>query len=264
MWGEDMLIDAIRVGDKINIKSLEGKNTKEYVSKLLDIKGVDVVSVGMPIEKNQIVLLELGRNYMITFYTTKGLFACEAVVASRYKVRSIYIAELQLIGSPKKVQRREFYRFHCMLDLEIFSVQRDLFINATKLIAEDPMKSGSDLQNKINALESLLEIESRLEKKVVHKIQGTMTDISGGGVRFKTEVPMLENTEVCLKFSLDGGETKMKVFGNIISCERSQLRSDLYENRLKYTCINADQREQIVRYVLNEERKQRQKEKGLY
>lgn len=144
-----MLIDAIKPGDKLNIKQLDVNFEKDYQSKLLDIKAEDIISIGMPIEKHRVIIIDVGNKYRVTFYTAKGLFACEAEVIKRYKVENIFVAELRILSEAKKVQRREFYRFHCVMDMKYCVLPKGKLQEIMKQISDDKATRGwTELQKK--------------------------------------------------------------------------------------------------------------------
>ena len=60
--------------------------------------------------------------------------------------------------------------------------------------------------------------------------------------------------------SLNG--ERMMIVCKIIACEKSQKVSDKYINRAKFIFKNISDREKIVRFVFDEERKARQREVG--
>lgn len=259
-----MLIEAIKLGDKLNIKQLDVKSEKEYASKLLDIKEDGIISIAMPIEKNRVVIMDIGSKYQVIFYTAKGLFASEAVVIERYKVQRLYVAELRILTEPTKFQRREFFRFQCIMDVNYCVMPQGRFHDTMQQLNKEESTSGlTKLQKKVRVLEYLKDLDAKNETQLIQIKKGMITDISGGGMKLKAEEEIHQDKEIYLCFSLNQGLSNINVFGEIISSEKSLVRSNLYEHRLKYTDISKEEREQIVRYVLNEERKLRQKEKGF-
>ena len=259
-----MLIGAIRPGNKLNIKQLDAKIEKEYYSKLLDIKEEGIISIAMPIEKNKIVLLDIGSCYQVTFYTEKGLYTCRTEVIQHYKIKNIYIAELRVLNEAKKIQRREFFRFHCIMDMEYCVIGEGKLPSIMKQINKDENTSGwTEVQKKNRALELLKTLDTIEEIQQIEMKQGIIIDISGGGMKFRSEEKLDPKTEIQLSFTLNEGISKICIFGEIIASEKSHLKNNLYENRVKFTGISREDREEIVQYVLREQLKLRQKEKGF-
>lgn len=260
-----MLNDAIKPGDKLNIRRLGDKATTEYSSKLLDVKENGVLCIAMPIVKNQLILMDLACKYRITFYTKKGLYACDAEVIKRYKVNSLYVAELSMVSEIKKIQRREFFRFQCLMELEYTVVPKHEFYEVITRDKEYTDRLGySMLQNKIRAIETLKNDDLTNGTMLIKTEKGMISDISGGGIRFKSAVQLEQEDELLLSFSINQGLSNINVFGKVITSQVSTTKNDLYENRIQFTEITNDERENIVRFILNEERKLRQKEKGYF
>jgi len=258
-----MLKDVIKLGDKVNIKMLNSISEREYQSKLLDLVDDETVSVAMPIEKNQVILLEIGQKYRLTFYTERGLYTSLSVVTKRYKSQNIYIAELKTLEAPKRIQRREFFRFHCVMEIDYCSIPEPYFHAALERIFNSNTRFGlTSQQEKIRAVELLKDMDVRQDTNIVKMQHAVLIDISGGGMKFRTQKEIENPNNLYLVFSLDHGLSYLRVFGNIIATEKSVDQPNYYEHRLKFTDISGDERENIVRYILNEERKIRQKEKG--
>lgn len=259
-----MLNDAIKLGDKLNIEQIAGTSEKKYISKLLDMSEDGTISAAMPIEKNQLILLEVGIRYRVTFYTEKGLYACDSIVTKRYKVNNVYVAELKALETPRKIQRREYYRFPCLLEIEYYVFQEKEYEQALQKIENSNTSYGcSEQQKMIRAIELLKDSDAKYDTNLIQKKKALATDISGGGMRFRTTEEITQKKDLFLVFSLNQGLSNYYVFGDLISSEKSNTKSNIFEHRLKFTIISAEEREQIVRYVLNEERKLRQKEKGF-
>ena len=51
--------------------------------------------------------------------------------------------------------------------------------------------------------------------------------------------------------------------GKILSVKPVENREGVFEHRLKYINIEVEKREEIIRYIFQEERKNRKKETGL-
>lgn len=259
-----MLNDVIKLGDKVNIRLVEQVAEKEYQSKLLDILEDDTVSIAMPIQKSQVILLEVGQRCCLTFYTERGLYSAQSVVTRRYKANNIYIAELKTLEKPKKIQRREFYRFRCAMEIEYCTIPEKSFNAALEMIYNMETTRGlTTLQEKVKAVELLKDVDAKKNTQLIVMKRAMLTDISGGGIKFRTQGEIENLNDLYLIFSLDHGITYTRVFGKIIASEKAADQYNVYEHRLKFTDISSDERERIVRYILNEERKIRQKEKGF-
>ena len=72
-----MLDGIISIGDKIEIQMLDhnGKPVhigRTFVSQLIDFIDQDVINIAAPIVFRRTILLQVGENYNLCFYTRKG------------------------------------------------------------------------------------------------------------------------------------------------------------------------------------------------
>ena len=85
----------------------------------------------------------------------------------------------------------------------------------------------------------------------------TITDISGGGVRFNSFNNHKKNELLYLRIPIEQkGETRMfELKGEVVNSDILPKRADYYETRVKFIDLDRDEREQIVRFVFEQERK---------
>lgn len=240
---ELLLSNYISLGSKVEVEAIErvilpdgtyGK--KHYESSVMGLLDEEHIEIAMPIEKSKLVLLPLDGQYDLHFITPKGLFQCLARVTKRYKQDNLYLLEMELISDIQKYQRREYYRFNCSLELGV----REL---------------SPDEQRMANAGGAF-----EIEKLPFHK--ATTVDISGGGIRFVSETPFEEDSYVVCNFSLVR-ETGRKIYNQVVqilSCSRMEKNKTMYEHRVKFLFMNNFDREDIIRYIFESERKRRQRE----
>lgn len=240
---EFLLSKFISPGARIEMEVVErvlqdnGGNKKVYETKVVDVIGEDRLEVFMPIEQTKLVLLPVNAEYHIHFITVKGLFQCDAKVTNRYKNGSLYLLELKLISPLQKYQRREYYRFPCMLDMEIRELSED-------------EKQGIERDGQFIADEELPE-----DKAVI-------LDMSGGGLRCTSMVPFEPKSTVVCNFVLrrESASKRLCIAGELLSCKRLENNPGQYELRVRFIYINPREREDIIRYIFEEERKRRQRD----
>ena len=95
---------------------------------------------------------------------------------------------------------------------------------------------------------------------------GTMVDISGGGARFISKVQYEKGSLIQFVFSLfvNGSITEYKLIGKVLKSERIENREGSFENRIQFVNMQTDDRESIIRYIFEEERKKRHRERGTF
>ncbi len=253
-----MVKDLVCLGDKIQLKkikanNLEGNRESVYTSQLLDFLEEDKAYIAMPIEKGQIIPLSVDEKYKLTFYTNKGLYSCNATIINRFKTDKLHVLTVLFTSGLDKIQRREYYRLDCLLDIT-YNVISEKEISIRDRIKNPNMKDEE---------RALLLIE--LENIKINEIDGTVIDLSGGGARFVSNSPLNKNDQVIIRMNLNLSNSikKLDVKGIIVNSTKMINRVGYYEHRISFKDILKEEREIIIKYIFEEERKQRKKEKGL-
>ena len=171
-----MFTDAIKLGDKLNLKLMNISNSKEYRSKLVGMNEDGTMSITMPTDYGRTIVLDLDSKYHVTFYTKKGLFICPIIVKRRYKLNQIYIADIKALDIPKLIQRRQYFRIACMIALELY-ITPEVVIESVlcKLRASNTAYGYTDLQLRIRALEHLIESDKREGTRFVEMKKAIIT-----------------------------------------------------------------------------------------
>lgn len=238
-----MLTNFVKAGQKIELQSVERMNSeneeqirKVYVSKVYDVLSEDRLEVLMPMEKTKLILLPVDAEYNICFYTDQGLYQCFVRIIDRYKSNNVYILVLELISNLRKFQRREYYRFSCALEME----SRDLLEEEKKAVEKEEYRLIPGLP---------------LKRSVI-------VDLSGGGLRFVSVQKYANDSIIYITYHLmlNGQKKKYELLGRILSVNEVQGRPGTYEHRVQYINLDVDAREEIIKYIFEEERKHRHKE----
>lgn len=236
-----MLSKFVMPGDKIELTPLRRKKTGEeeekkvFSSQVSEIMNEEQLEIVMPMEKTKLVLLPVDAEYEVCFYTKSGIYLCRARVIDRYKSGGLYLLLIELTSNLRKNQRREFYRFNCILNM------------GSRELEEKELESIDD--NKL-----VLERGMPLQHSVI-------VDISGGGIRFVSNYRYEQGTIIYLTYNLfvGGVEKSYELTGKILMVKELENRKGQYEHRVQYVTINNQDREEIIRYIFEEERKNRQR-----
>lgn len=247
-----MLRDIVVIGDKIEINKTnsrghEPENTKRYVSQLLDYVDTDVINIAMPIDGGKIIPLEVGESYNLCFYASKGLFQCTCNIINRTKEDNIYTAVAQITSELEKIQRRQFYRMECLLDVEYRIISRE------ESLLKDSLK-----KNQVNqALK--VEIEKKLKSYDKDYLKASITDLSGGGARFTSDISLQKEDKLVIKLALiiSGIIKNYSIGAEVISSTKLLNRIGKYENRVEFRDIGKKEREEIIKYIFEQERQKR-------
>lgn len=239
---EIILSKYIEPGNRIELQKVKRLRDdddiarKVYGSQLVDIISDDRIEISMPMEKTKLILLPVGGEYDLYFFTKNGLYQCYARVVERYKNNNMFLVQLDLISNLRKNQRREYYRFSCALEMNSRPLEKDE-IRA--------IEKNSDLLNS-----GILVPELPLQRSVI-------ADISGGGLRFVAEYAYDVDSLILCKYNLwiDGESKEYTLCGKVLAVKEIDNRPGFYEHRVQYINIDRGNREEIIKYIFNEERK---------
>lgn len=243
-----MLSKYISLGDRIDIvpvRKAEGdeREKRTYHSQLNDILSEDRLEITMPIEKTKLVLLSLDAEYELYFYASGGtMYNCRVRVTDRYKSKNIYLLAVDLITDLCKYQRREYYRLACSIDM------------LSRLKTEEELEA--------EAREKIAVIKHDPDGPALKK--GMIVDISGGGCRFVTAEEYEKGDEIYMEFKLSTrrGASKFKASARVLTTAGIENRKGEYEVRAQFHGLNAKEREEIIKFIFEEDRKSRKTEKG--
>lgn len=240
--------DIIRIGDKIDIRVLQeveqaektDVTVKTYKSKVLDFRSNGNMEIAMPMEAGKLVLLQLGVRYELVFFSRESLYRAVGQVKERYKKDNIYMLEMELKSQPEKFQRREYFRYPCLLDFKYY-----------ELTAEQAMLDSVD------AIFSEIRDEHFYEKER----KGKIMDLSGGGIRFTTEQEQKPDTWILVELRLKSQtmDNQYYIVANVIETSKIESAAEYrFMSRAKFSIKNDRVREEIIRYIFEEERRMRQ------
>lgn len=240
-----MISKYIKIGDKLDLETIENNSASEtlnekrqYRSVVYDIVSEDQIKIAMPMEQGRVILLPVDGEYSLCFYSQAGLFQCLARVVNRYKSENVFVLLMELTTDLSKYQRREYYRLNCVLDMK----SREL--------------SESEVSNMIERVQFL-------DTDITFN-NGIMVDISGGGARFISRVKYPKNTNIMFVFNLyvSGKLAEYKLIGKVLYSEELAGKEGTFEHRVQFVNIVNEDRESIIRYIFEEERKKRHREKA--
>ena len=238
-----MLADYIAPGNRVELKATgkiwmdqDVRTRQIYMSKVMDIISDDRIEVLMPYEKGRLVLLPVDGEYNLCFYSNKGLFQCYCRIVDRYRSDNIYILVLDLTSQLQKLQRREYYRFSCALELK------------SKLCTKEDIEA-------FEMNRRFLFDNSALQRSVV-------VDISGGGLRFVANFKYEEGSTIYCSYRLPGNanDKEYEMLSNVLKVKELESRPGLFEHRIQYIYIDETFREDIIHFIFEEERKIRKKQ----
>ena len=238
-----MLSKFVNVGSRVDLTSIERvkydnaeDNKKVYETKVYDILSDDRIEVLMPMEQSKLILLPVDSEYDVNVYEGKLLYQFDARIVDRYKSNNVYIIVLELTSNIRKIQRREFYRFSCALELK------------SRLCSHEDIEA-------FEMNRRFLFDTSALQRSVV-------VDISGGGLRFVANFRYDEGSTIYCSYKLpnNANDKDYEMLCTVLKVQELESRPGLFEHRIQYINIDEDSREDIIHFIFEEERKIRKKQ----
>lgn len=234
-----MLSKFIGLGNKVELYAMDrkGEESKAYYSSIHEIRTEDSFEIIMPTEKARLVTLMVDTQWELFIYAKSGVYQCYARVIERYKSNNMYVIAMELVSNLCKYQRRDYYRFSCALE----------------------MYSRELVESESEAIRNNIPYELVPGVPMHHCI---MVDISGGGLRFVSSHKFEKDSLVYCRFRLSrGGKQKQyEMICQMLSVREVDNRKGTFEHRVQYYGIREDVREEIIKYIFEEERKSRRKD----
>lgn len=236
----DILSKYVAPGSKVDIQAIKRikydelqSKQKMYKTQVFDILSEDRIELLMPMEQTKLVLLPVGSEHILYFYSENGLYQCRAKIVDRYKKGSTYLLVFDIISNLRKEQRREYYRFSCALDMNSRELEDD------EIVAIE----------KSSANEELLVPGLPLKRSIV-------ADISGGGIRFIADYSYEINQLILCRYQLDTveGPRVYEVTGRVLAVRELDNKPGMYEHRVQYVAIDKEVQEEIIKFIFEKER----------
>jgi c-di-GMP-binding flagellar brake protein YcgR len=227
-----MNISELEIGTKLELELFNETGDRiehVLVSEFEWLTGSNEAVIAAPIFEGSVVPLHNGMVMNVYFIIRREndihLYKFGAVVKAREMSDNLHLLRIELQGELEKVQRRSYYRLNCSVQLNY------RIVDSMNEVYNDNIPFKKSFSN----------------------------NISGGGISFmledKVEVGKLVECEV-----FTSQDRKVRFFGKVIRYERSELEGRFkYEAGIAYIKINDNDREAVVRYIFNEQRKLRKK-----
>lgn len=244
-----MITNVIHLGDKTDIRMVQqaerqaetGIAAHIYKSQVNDITPDGGIEVTMPIEHGKVVLLSLGVRYEFVFYTNGGLYHAVGRIKERYKRDNIYVFLIELQSQLEKFQRREFYRYPCLIDIKFYQISE-----------QDAKRVPSD---------RILQMFRESGQFQTAQKDGMLLDLSGGGAKFIGKDKLETDSYILIVVRLSSSSMDKQYFikGHVLASEEAENRWGKIETRVQFIFHDNRMQEEIIRYIFEEERKIRKK-----
>ncbi|MCI8873451.1 MAG: flagellar brake protein [Lachnospiraceae bacterium] len=245
-----MRANVVKTGDRVEIRILQqveqGKKLGEYPpayrSMVEHVQEDGSLELLVPIVKGKIDAPPSGVRLEALIYTRAGMYRCVAHIKNRYLKENVYLMLMELKSPLEKFQRREFYRFECVMDIQYMTITEE--------------EVGIDDITELKEHHRLTYPEDLVESAVA-------VDISGGGIRFVSDLPAEEGSFILIAIRLvnESMDYPLELIGKVVICQKVEpgQSKEKYEYRVNFIMKDEKKRELIIKYIFEQERRSRQK-----
>ncbi len=243
---------VIEDGNKILMQLVKRANSLSgnldvtfYQSQLVQMLNQYEMIITVPIFQGHLIPLSPGDIYLTQFYTSSGFYQGKCSVVSLSKDGNVALAKIKIITALEKYQRRQYFRMNCLIPVayaKLTERQQELY-SAMKMSKNESRKK---------------ELMETIKKTGLNFTDGTMLDISGGGLRFNS-FEKFEKDDVFLVIP-DIPKLKENIpffLAQIVLVRQIGFDNTQYENKMKFIEISNEEREQVITYIFAEERAKR-------
>lgn len=242
--------------DMIRQKNSLGEEVeeKQYSSKVLDLMDDDTAKIAMPIENGMVIPLEVFETYEFIFYTDRGLYHCKGEIMERFKEGTLSVLIVRFESDVEKYQRRQYYRLEYIMDIEYRVITREEAYCLKRLEMEH-----------YDSEEEKEKLELYVRQVQAQWFPATAIDISGGGCRFnsKNEHEVGQHAIIRISYTYQGEKMEGAYESKIVSSVPLEKRKGYFEHRVEFLDIDVVERETLIKFIFEEERKMRRRERGL-
>ena len=227
-----MEISELQIGTKLELelRDEEGKKLDQsLISEFEWLVDPKTLMIAAPIHEGEIYPLRNGTIINIYFVHKAGkeyeLYSFNAIISGREMSEKIALLKIGVISEIERIQRRQYYRLGCSMPVKFRVVE------SMSEIVNGSIPFRKTIASNLSGGGICLLLEDRLEV----------------GKLVECEIATEENKEV-------------RFFGKVIRYDNSQLDGRFkYEAGIAYIKINNNDREAVVKYIFNEQRKLRKK-----
>lgn len=213
----------LKVGDYVELRQVSPVQNAYYDDgvpscRITELNDENAITISMPMINGISSPIEIGDRFEVTFVASQGSYECKAQVTEDNGYGMGSGYELKLLSEINKNRKRKFFRLDKIIPME-YSI-----------------RDGNVLKDKIPA---------------------TGFNISGGGMRFSSEINLERDDIILISILLDDyDEHETELTGRVIYTEKSENDSSRFEHRVEFVDVDFETKEKLVRFCFREACKQ--------
>ena len=209
-----MSLQHINTGNRVEIHLNRGNDIK-YTSLVEENYEDGKLLLYIPMMYGKIIKLPIDEEYSFTFVTENGILKYNALIKEYVYMDDFNFMIIEVKSEIERVQRREFFRFECVLPLKFTEV----------LDGEENDKSLSD---------------------------GTIQDLGEGGIRFLSNEDIEVGDR--LKFFITLNYDRAGAIGDILHKQEYPKSNFKFQYRVQFFDLQQQERDRILKYIFFEQR----------
>ena len=214
-----------------------------YISSVFGVTKKKEIIFHIPTRKGHTVTIPMNVPFYAVFNTKNGMFQLSGEITRRGRLENFPVYVFEPDGDLKKVQRRDYFRFQCLIPVKVLPIPQEVAILPNMTLVEDDLEKFGNTYGL--------------------PVTGTILDLSGGGAKFtaKTDIATERYMYVSFKLKTKTMDTTINVIAKRI---RTDYKSDLeiFEHRIEFLFKEPEDRETIIKYIFDEDRRLRKKDQG--
>ncbi len=223
-----MAFNNIKIGNRVEIfLNTENYKSVRYTSLVEENYEDGKLLLYIPMMYGKIIKLPVEEEYAFHFVTETGILKYNAVIKEYVYMDDFNFMIIEIKSEIEKVQRREFFRFDCVLPLKFIKISDD----------EDKAEQDADF------------------------LEGTIKDLGEGGIRFLSNED-IEVGEKC-KFFITLNYECAVVKGDILHKQEYPKSNFKYQYRTQFFDLSKEEKDKILKYIFFEQRFKARKDREV-
>jgi len=214
-----------------------------YISSVFGVTKNDEIVFHLPTRSGRTVTIPMNIPFNAVFNTKKGMFQLTGEITKRGRLENFPVYVFEPTTELKKVQRRDYFRFECLIPVQVLPIPENVAILPNMALVEDDLEKFGDTYGS--------------------PVSGNILDISGGGAKFTAKADVVTDRYMYISFKLKTHDMDQTI--NVIARRvHSDYKpdTDQYEHRVEFLFKDPEDRETIIKYIFDEDRRLRKKDQG--
>ncbi len=214
-----------------------------YISSVFGVTKKGEIIFHIPTRKGHTVTIPMDVPFNAVFNTKQGMFQLSGIITKRGRLENFPVYVFSPDSKLTKVQRRDYYRFQCLIPIKVLPIPKDVAILPNMTLVEDDLEKYGNTYGL--------------------PVSGNILDLSGGGAKFTAKTDIFTERFMYASFKLKSKDIDQTI--NVVARRiKTEYKENLgvYEHRIEFLFKEPEDRETIIKYIFDEDRRLRKKDQG--